>query len=709
LRQDRAWHRLQERVSKFNQSGKTLGVRLCADRGNAEILLIARNHSNLEKFSRRMQSARGHIQRAMAAAVASRLAEPDGPGDFAAFRQRQKEEALACASNPLQAFHQIRPLMESIFLEPPFRLDQAALPGKTAVEAIARNAGDSKGRSLMILGPSGIGKSRLLARSFAGCAPDSLVPVFLPAARIGLGQRLIDWDSLPGATPGLAAKLEALANDGKFILFLDGLDENPGLLDSNNPAVPAFWALAARNRCIITCRTKYYQQHFLSSPADRIFKGSLREMHLLEWSPAHIQRLYSRIAASSAAQGLRAVEHLARLSPQALAEKMGALRPTGLSAWAYALFFASHPGGKFPANEYEILDYLADLLVRWERGRNPGFPAPDIGLGLLSRLCWHAYQKGDCGQSLKAATSDVLKILRQDYPFLCERQDVLFAALSRMPLLAYDGISNAFEFDSGFGYFLAAKHWIGLAVRGEAEAFRLACQTPLTREISDSIFQGLDVLDRAGKASFHETAMRSFAAARQAFQKDPRTEHVTSMQNALQPMARVDPAGARDFLRDIVLKPRKLPELVILSCARALAYMDDESALAAYLKRLQTNARARETNRGFYLYWLKDGRPTRQGPDWLIGLQAAGWNRTCHWLVQELGCRKSAALRAIHLRAFCDLAETFGPPQARPEDLSRVKDYLERELQNARPLLRRELARFKRVIRATQPARKPVS
>jgi hypothetical protein len=315
-----------------------------------------------------------------------------------------------------------------------------------------------------------------------------------------------------------------------------------------------------------------------------------------------------------------------------------------------------------------------------------------VGQGLLLRLAWRAYVNGDYGQKLEFSAADVVSVLSRHYPFLCDKQGAIFAALERMPLLSYDGRASIFSFKKNLGYFLAAKHWIASAAGGDDEPF----SSPLTQEISGYIFQGLDNLSRSEKAAFHDAALRRFQTARQAFQKSADAACVYAMQNALQPMARVDGANARAFLRELVMRPQSLPELVILSAARALARMGEEPAVAEYLRRLKTNARANKTNRGFYLYWLNDGRKTTDGPDWPLSLEVKDWRKTCRWLLEELGSPRGAALRAIHLRTFCDLAKAMGPAEANADEIARVRDFLERELAGVDSLARREFSAFKK-------------
>jgi hypothetical protein len=322
--------------------------------------------------------ARGRIQRNVASLIESRLGQEQASAQAKSFRQRHREAVKAAKDHGLPTMFKVGPALSAVFLDPPFRLEPAAGRAASAVAALQANAALG-GKSLVVLGPSGIGKTRLLREALVSLpSSGTLTPVFVPAALVGwtAGGAVMDWTAIPGVSAEDFRHLEALAREGKLAIFLDGLDENPALLETSVPGVAAFWSVLSRNRCFITCRTKFYQQHFIGSAAGRLLGDPLGELTLLDWPVEKAQSLYRKIAAQDVPEGssLRCLEHLTRLAPGELAKKMRGFELTALSAWAYALIFASHPGGRFPDNEYAVWDGLFDMFTQWERGHNPSFP-----------------------------------------------------------------------------------------------------------------------------------------------------------------------------------------------------------------------------------------------------------------------------------------------------------------------------------------------
>lgn len=719
LKPERCWHRLEERVCAFNRKGRSLGIKLSTCRAKGELVVTAGDAETLERFRESLGGGIGRVQRAVAALLGRRLSAQGALDPFEALYERQAAGWALSARRSLQSLPGVGPLTGDVFIPPPFRLEGAAR-ARSALDAVVSCAREAGRPSLAVLGPSGVGKSTLLLQGFRSLkplAPRGPVPVHLCAFRLRFhaGGPFMPWEeAVPGGVGGLGERLDALLAGGRLVLFLDGLDENPRLLDCADDAVWSFWTQAARNRCLIACRDGYFLRHLHRSPIHRLFDGALASLHLLPWTPAHAAQLYGRVASAPAVSAggalPAAAAQLVRMPPDALRGRLGSIRLTGLSAWGYALFFARR--GRLPRNEFEILDHLNGLLVDWERERFAGDLPEDVAHGLLCRIGWRAYQNafqdGTMGDTTRIGAEEILEVVRRDYPLLAERGHALAAALARMPFLSYDGSGASYVLERAFACFLAAKHLLGLGLRGDAEGLREAFKTPLTHDPTESLYQALELLDGASRQRWFQAGRDAFESASRAFRGDGDPREATCMQGLLQPMARLGLEEVRVFLRGLQGPAERLPELARLSAARALAHLGDSRAVESHLRRLRGDARAREINRGFYLYWLKDGRPTRGGADWLRGLRVEGWERTCRWFLRQLCSRDAAPLRAIHLFTFCDLIETLGAASADPAELRRLAGQLDREAA-AHPSLRRDLLRLRGLLRGLSPRERPAA
>ena len=109
----------------------------------------------------------------------------------------------------------------------------------------------------------------------------------------------VEWEKAPGVPSGLGLRLEALFKEGRLLLILDGLDENLKLLDMSIPAAWSFWGMASRNRCILTCRDRFYSARFAFSPAERIFGGGLKIMSLPPWGGGRGESSFSAVSPSA--------------------------------------------------------------------------------------------------------------------------------------------------------------------------------------------------------------------------------------------------------------------------------------------------------------------------------------------------------------------------------------------------------------------------
>lgn len=711
----KAWHRVEERVSKLNQDGKRHGVRFQASFDDGSLTLVARDVEGLAEFRARLDKATGRVQRAFGALILKGAGD-GGPKAMAESLALQRQEVLRLAREPLRPFADLAPITDTVFIDPPFRAAHQA-KGSTAVGSILAEVSAPGPGSLLIVGPSGVGKSTLVGEAFrrlqAAPAAGWSHPVFVPASSLSFGPTgEVEWERLPGVTAGLGTRLDGLFKEGRLLVFLDGLDENLRLMDLSVPAVWAFWGMASRNRCVITCRDRFYNYRFLCSPVERIFGGTMKTMTLPLWGPHEARALYAAIAergrsvprAKTLIEGL---DHLSRLTPEVLRDKMASFQVTGLTAWNFALYFALHNGGKFPRNEFEILDYFVDQVLRWEKSKSrDAEPLPiDVLRGLLVRLGRSADGDRNGRKSWRITPETIIEVAGRHYPFLLERKNDLFAALRQIPFLEYEGETGAFHLDYRLGCFFTAKNIVAMGLQDDVERLREECQSPISFQTFVFLLQAFRAFDDESKRRFFATGRKVFEESARLHRLEGGEKHAQCMYEVLEPLGNLDWKPAAEFLAAIARRPGDYPEIVNLSCARAVGYAGDADMVDAYIRRLKRDAAARQVNRNYYLHWLWLGGEysIEKGRDGMKRLNPEGWERISRWFVQKLTTADFKALRHIQLFTFADLLKQLGPGTLERGVLRDVAEKLKREAGDWSAEARADLADFSRLAVKLEP------
>lgn len=713
----KAWHRLEERLSKLNQDGKRHGVRMSAVFDEGNVTLSARSEAGLAEFRGKLDRAPGRVQRAFGTLIRSRQAD-GGPQALSECLVRQRDEVVRTAREPLRLFSALAPISGNVFIDPPYRFEGGAAKARGALEAVLSETAAAGKGTLLILGPSGIGKSTLAGEAFRRLrlapAASWSHPLFVPASDFVFtlsGE--VDWERVPGVPVGLGARLDALFKEGRLLFFLDGLDENVRLMDLSNPAIWSFWGMASRNRCIVTCRDRFYNLRFSCSPVERIFGGGLKVMHLPYWGAAQAKALYGAISemGRGALQARALVDglgHLSRLSPETLREKMASFQLTGLTAWNFAIFFALHNGGKFPRNEYEILDYFVDQSLRWEKGKTrQAEPLPlEVLRGLLVHLGRIADGDRNGRKTWRITPDAIIEVAGKYYPDLLDRKNDLFTALRQIPFLEYEAESGAFHLDYNLGCFFAAKNIIAIGIEGDSERLRQEFQTTVSLRMDMFLVQAFSAFDDDAKSRFFETGRKMFEESKRLFAEDRAQIHLQCMCEILELLGRLRWPAAERFFRAVADKKEGYSELINLTVARALAHSGDCEAVDAYIRRLKRDPSARQANRNYYLLWLWPAA-VKPVDNYLKPLRPAvleDWERVSRGFVNWLSGDHYSALRHIQLFSFADLLRTMGPANLDRELLRSLASKLKRESSAWTDLARADLRDFTRMIERLYPA-----
>ncbi len=666
LEENRNWHRLEERVSKFRKNAKSLGVDLKASRGDQVLVFSAKNAENLNHFQRHLAAQVGPVQRGLA-----RLMSERGRNDLLSECLKRQVAEFSAPHGPFRNLPGIAQLAGSIFIDPPFELNHAKTPPNSrAIDLMEVEIGKEDGKSWMVIGASGVGKSSLLREIFKNVAkyPFDKRPIFIPAQTLRFHETSIRWADIPGISPEAGERLEAMSRDGRLLIVLDGIDENLGLFELDNPSCWAFWGIASRNQIIMSCRDRVHLEKFQFSPIERIFNGDLATMTLKSWGFKESRELYGKIAEKS-----KSISALVSLPDQVLAEKLSQFSVGGLTAWAYAVDVAMNPSGKLPRNEYEALDLMVGHILRWERGRT-AIISEEILLGLLMRIARGNFSGPEQGKTGQVPTSLVVNVLREDYPFLANKSDLVFNALGQLPFMSYDGENGIFEIEYRVACFLAARNLARLLKNEDALGLSSAIQYPFPDLVWRRLIMRCSMLTEEEKERFFIVGRRAFEDCLRSTPKDSIQWTQQNFSRILRIIASLGLNESTEFIEAIMCR-QDISEFAKALCIEGLA-SSNPSVVIKYVNRLKKDSQARKNHRNFYLYWIGDGELTSNADKYgNLQVKVKSWRDTAVWLMGELE-NAERALHPLYIFTLKDMVNAFGMPRLHPNELNKILSYL---------------------------------
>jgi len=387
---------------------------------------------------------------------------------------------------------------------------------------------------------------------------------------------------------------------------------------------------------------------------------------------------------------------------------MASFQITGLTAWNFAVYFALHNKGKFPRNEYEILEYFVEQTLRWEKGKTrDGEPLPvEILRGLLVRLGRSADGERNGRKSWRITPDAIIEVAGRYYPFLLERKVQLFSALREIPFLEYEAETGAFHLDYRLGCYFAAKNIVTMALQADAAHLREECTHTISFQTFSFLLQAFAGFDDDARGRFYETGRRMFEDSARLHAREGGAKHIQCMYEILEPLGNLKWPPADDFIRRLAEKPGDYPELVNLAGARAVAYAGDRNGVDTYIRRLRKDKAARQVNREYYLHWLWLGHEyagVEAGPA-QKRVSIEGWERTSRWFVQKLATDDFKALRHIQLFTYLDLLKEFGALGLEKGSLRAAVEKLKRESSEWSADARTDLAEFAKLSARLDPA-----
>ncbi|MFC1522224.1 NACHT domain-containing protein [Elusimicrobiota bacterium] len=667
-RTEKDWGRISERISKMQKSGRGFGIELSRNTKKGQIIIEAHSRSKLLKFAEFLgANKRSLIRCQMGNMIQERLNQNRCKGnELNIFAENQKGELVSRSVNLSCLFPKL-PAFNNAFIEPPFLANGQEIKNLSAINEISRCLTSPIAKPVIVIGPSGVGKTTLLYRAFSSLKPISLFgselyPVFIPSTAIHLNgdKSGITWEALPGAANGVSAQLKDLFDEGRLILFIDALDENPGIVDISSPSAWAFWGMLSRNRCVLSARDHFYQRFIHNTSIERVFNVPPVILELTDWSPAHAKELYRKIASESKVKeqpgSIKAVEHLGNLSPSNLREVMGNIKFTALSVWIYGIFFAySGSHGRFARNDYDLLSYVVPLMLEWEKGKSSGLDS-SLALGLLRKIAWKSHLKGN---RWWVVSKDIEDVIAEDYPWLKGKMPSIFSALSQLPVLGFDAKLGTFNLDAHITEFLIGDLFLHTILRGNRDEVVSLFRKGLPPACQVYFHQGISLLEGKNAKQYLDVVRDVFQVASNMVAKGEGFEWEVVMGGSLQSTGYLKSDETSPFLRSALKGKRGITNFVLQSQAIGLAYGGDSSMLRAYIQKLKKTPSLGSISRSFYLFYIRRDKSKKNMQDY-DERRISQWDTLCDWLLGTIPSQDFVPLRPLHIYTLADFVSTKG-------------------------------------------------
>jgi hypothetical protein len=674
LSSERDWHRLAERVSQFNKLGRPLGVDFVLRRDKHELRVCFAALEGLHAMIRALAERRGYIQKSFAAALQVKSACVVDRGCVPPkLRQTQAMLLKETLTRDLGVFGRLD--IDAVLVEVPLAEPQG---GTTLFQA----AVSALPGSVLVTGEGGSGKTAFLYMLLSrwhtlGRKLASRIPVYLPAKHLHFewGRFNAAWEAVPGVEPYMIERLTEAFNEGRLVLMIDGIDENPACTDFTNPAVQAFWRTAAKNTCVVTLLPNYYHGQLKIGPLETLFRGKLRHLQIPAWGVPQYRELFENIACASGGPknaGLSGLAgYLNKLSVEDWQKRSNLLRFTPLTGLACANFFASNHAQRLPKNEYELMEHMTTFHLQHEglKGNSP--LSLETSFGLLTKLAWRAYVDGNGGQSYALPLDTAVRIVKEHYPFLEGRNAEILSTLGHLPYLEYSPANAAVFMNQHFTDYLVARKVLHAFLTGDYKSRREVMSIPWQYvNMSRSYFQGIRCLDAAQKARFFEVSRATFEAVWQEYLKDPSFTQAVALAYILQPAGFLDTDDARSFLRSVYEQAEGRGEFVLMSCAIGAAWGEDQSVMERYVERMRRVPAAGRFNLNVYLFFKRQDR-MRLDIENFMPERIDRWEATADWLL-ECMLRKEwdfQPLRLLYAFTITNFLKNMGPgPFTLPEE-----------------------------------------
>ncbi|MFC1522787.1 NACHT domain-containing protein [Elusimicrobiota bacterium] len=662
------WHNISEWVSRFNKTYKRFGVSLDLCKPLKNLVFVAAAPINADKLVKDLFKRKGSKQKVFARLLEKKLSSLST--QHSSFREFQDDQ-LQYTKRSLEVFSEM--FRELIWVTPPYSRARGMVPNgleekSHPVSHIIGSLLSPEAKPILIAGETGIGKTALLHQIILslmeiekkrGLVP--FWPIYVPASRISFAAGgTIRWDAVPGSDLILAEKLEALFKDGRLLLLIDDVSTNAALSDFSKSEVFSFWQQASRNKLVLT-----FSDRFLSNVKLRqfraIFGDGFEAIKLLAWKPLHFRALYNEILKGMSGQtekNVGKIKNLACANDDIIAPPQ-LIRHTPLTALAQANYVIARNGS--PRNEYEILEHAFSALIEHEVKRDNACLDAGMAKGLLMRMAWSAYLKGQYGKEWHVSSEDIMDILKRDYPFLAESKEEIFYFLVQIPLLGYSAEHGVFHLDHHFSEFLVARYILE----------RVLCDSPTrTREIfiNPLVFKdvwcylslGIEQLAQEKRTMYLDRCQDVFDLIWNEWQKTRSFNLELAIGRLIQPLGHLRYVEVNTFLRQVCANARAKAHYVHMSASIGLAFTGDNNALKNFIEYLKTDASAGSFNRTFNIFRLREDKK-RSDIENFNEKEMPDWDNVCDMILRELLIEDFKAVDVLIVFNLYDFLKKKGP------------------------------------------------
>ncbi|MGW4562372.1 NACHT domain-containing protein [Streptomyces sp. NPDC004561] len=440
------------------------------------------------------------------------------------------------------------------------------------------------GRSCLLLGEPGAGKTLVLYRAALACEEAGLIPVVLRAGDI----EQLDAESALWAvhqTP-----------PGPVVVLLDGLDEALAAWSQVGALPSVLTDTLSRFPCLVTSRTRDFESSALLYQADVVFD----EIYRLEpWRVTEEFREYVERLSSSGRLPNPDLYEMVERSPEMT-------RVASRPLHARMLTFVSEGGsvGRFSDSITLYGEYVAKL-ARIADGdmRRRSYSMNETVLKLWQRFAWEVHQNGSHAEvavDLKPIEGALLEFgpircIRSALDYILDRRDTAGREVG-------DFIHYSF-----YEYLLAGYVTDALTARAAPDSIVEACRIDLSREMRHYL------IGQLRSAPSREVSRNLVDAYRLACESSGLTsEEVLIACNLISYLISRTATDAAAKLR--ILSGDEEHPFLRVSLLWGLCHLGDMCGMTEFWREMERSAEIREIARGYVLYYYGDLPRTANPP-----------------------------------------------------------------------------------------------